>query len=1166
MGVYNAMVTGVLALRSQSNKFEGISDNIANANTDGYKRVRTPFKTLVTQSILPSTYKSGGVLAQPRMDVDLAGHLVSSSRPTDIAISGRGFIVVSDQPITSADVGRYYTRAGSFRPVVDPRDSARRLLQNTGGAYLLGWPTDSRGQVVTGPRGQEVANPSPVLLDLEVIDVNRVSTSAEATTQVEWRANLPAETRAAPNAITFLDSRSQPVRLNRPIVFRGIGQSSAVAAADSVRAWINARNVGDLTTRAGPIDAAVQAWINDPARTVGDLTVTAPSLADAGRELTNWFNDRAAAAAVEIGAGTAPAATVGATDIGDLSGGGVFPGEALNGDLVFLDTPAVQQAIRNAVAGLPAGSTANQMAQAAAQAARNAIVVAPGGAIGPNFVNSLANFRGFQNLFNPVAADTAAFRGAAAAIGAEAAMGANNRAAAGANPNNIATAAGAGAVARINALIGGRQPAGFAAAIAAEAGVQAAAANAAADANFITNNADAIRDAVRVAATAAHNAGANAAQVADYAADYGAALIQGAAAPPAFPAGLLGAPPAFPAGFPVRPGGFSPAAGIAAGAGNALRVATQASIPPRLNPGSTLPNVGETLTINLGLGAANPSYTVAAGDTVQDLINAFNGRLLTPANEVNGGQRIRLTAEIDVGGRFILRAFDASGRTNPGLNVEIPQNLIANTISLVDPDGAGPGAAINTAVLLGDADVTDLEDGQSYRIDLSQGAGASPPDFAFTASPGHTVGDLIRAVEDFNTRLAAERRPTGANPFNRGNPIELRAEVTGGFFALRAYDGSQGGRAAGARAEIQINENMIDGGNILENDVVPGVSAVGEQFAGDYEYAMVVYDSLGAPHRVNIRWKKREEDPNLWEVRIHDQDISGISSNFQFNPADPHANGARFYVRDTQGNLVATQRLFFKFSGEGAMEEVRTTAMGDSGTALGGAATSGVVRNRGEVSDKPAKLVQIGLGPIHVNSDPKEDSLIKPIREVTGSNAPFGDGAPYSAQALAFEWNVGRPTGLPGSHAGTGLDGLTQFSSGETQPKIESYRFEQNGMRLGRLSDMKFDERGFLHVIYDNGQVRPIYRIPVATFADPNALINKSGNLFQESASSGQVQLHEGGRGGAGKIRGATLESSNVEISSEFSDMIIAQQSFTANTRVVTTSDRMLNELSAILR
>ena len=139
MSIYGAMFSGVSALAANGQALGMISDNISNLNTVGYKNTEARFSTLVTNSALANKYAPGGVRSVPYQLVERQGLLQSSESSTDLAISGKGMIVVAEAANPGSGDRYLFTRAGQFSIDKDG------YLVNTGGYYLQGWPTTSLG-------------------------------------------------------------------------------------------------------------------------------------------------------------------------------------------------------------------------------------------------------------------------------------------------------------------------------------------------------------------------------------------------------------------------------------------------------------------------------------------------------------------------------------------------------------------------------------------------------------------------------------------------------------------------------------------------------------------------------------------------------------------------------------------------------------------------------------------------------------------------------------------------------------------------------------------------------------------------------------------------------------------------------------------------------------
>ena len=93
---------------------------------------------------------------------------------------------------------------------------------------------------------------------------------------------------------------------------------------------------------------------------------------------------------------------------------------------------------------------------------------------------------------------------------------------------------------------------------------------------------------------------------------------------------------------------------------------------------------------------------------------------------------------------------------------------------------------------------------------------------------------------------------------------------------------------------------------------------------------------------------------------------------------------------------------------------------------------------------------------------------------------------------------------------------------------------------------------------YDNGQVRKIAQIPITVFADPNALQRQNGSKFTATLASGAPLNDSAGANGAGTLQVGALEGSNVDIATQFSNLIVTQQAYSANAKIITTAEQLL--------
>jgi flagellar hook protein FlgE len=186
MSINSAMLAGASGMRANSSALAAISDNIANVNTVGYKRMRSDFTSLLNSQGGQTTYNAGGVISTSSPLMSEQGSTIASSVSTHLAVSGTGFFVVRGRSddATSRDP-YFYTRAGQFTPDSDG------YLKNTANYYLQGWPVDSTGAVT--------ANPTD-LNALEPIRVSGIAGGAEATARLSLSANLQSSQAISPAA------------------------------------------------------------------------------------------------------------------------------------------------------------------------------------------------------------------------------------------------------------------------------------------------------------------------------------------------------------------------------------------------------------------------------------------------------------------------------------------------------------------------------------------------------------------------------------------------------------------------------------------------------------------------------------------------------------------------------------------------------------------------------------------------------------------------------------------------------------------------------------------------------------------------------------------------------------------------------------------------------
>ncbi len=144
---------------------------------------------------------------------------------------------------------------------------------------------------------------------------------------------------------------------------------------------------------------------------------------------------------------------------------------------------------------------------------------------------------------------------------------------------------------------------------------------------------------------------------------------------------------------------------------------------------------------------------------------------------------------------------------------------------------------------------------------------------------------------------------------------------------------------------------------------------------------------------------------------------------------------------------------------------------------------------------------------------------------------------------------------------GSAKNSMTQFADTST-----TKAFRQDGYTLGYLDTFRIDDSGVITGTYSNGQKKLLGQVALASFTNPEGLEKAGESTFVVTTNSGDALIGPARIGGKGKFTSGTLEMSNVDLAESFTDMIVTQRGFQANSRSITTSDQMLQELLTLKR
>ncbi len=187
-----------------------------------------------------------------------------------------------------------------------------------------------------------------------------------------------------------------------------------------------------------------------------------------------------------------------------------------------------------------------------------------------------------------------------------------------------------------------------------------------------------------------------------------------------------------------------------------------------------------------------------------------------------------------------------------------------------------------------------------------------------------------------------------------------------------------------------------------------------------------------------------------------------------------------------------------------------------------------------------------------------------------------------STGTLTFD-SSGKLTSPTGNVAGVGFSGLTDGAANlsfnfnlydsngnalvsQTSGTSSTSATSQDGFSAGAYQGFSVDGTGVITASFSNGHTEAVGQVAVALVTNPDGLTRAGSNDYTSTDASGEVSIGTGGVGGRGSVEGEALEQSNVDISAEFSDLIIAQRAFEANSKTVTTFDTVTQEAIAMIR
>ncbi|MFA8341676.1 MAG: flagellar hook protein FlgE [Rhodothermaceae bacterium] len=406
------------------------------------------------------------------------------------------------------------------------------------------------------------------------------------------------------------------------------------------------------------------------------------------------------------------------------------------------------------------------------------------------------------------------------------------------------------------------------------------------------------------------------------------------------------------------------------------------------------------------------------------------------------------------------------------------------------------------------------------------------------------------------------------------NLVDIKIDTGKKLPAVATTDIKWGGNLE-AGSTVTQTQNVVHTGNLPNNAVDATPNFVRETTIyndyGDQYKVRVTYDKTGNPSEWNIKAEVIDPDGNVIpDANIDTNELDGAGENRTFDGAGDIIPGAGtvFTISD------ASEGLNFKID----VSNIKSATAADT--------LSGIADNNREPTIVEGSLsIFDSLGNPHTLSvrytmeDPAArtwnyrisvpaSSGTLDVSGATGTISFNDDGSlnnvnPQNPAQVQFTPSTGAAIQAIKLDFGTanGFDGITQTSSNSVISALS-----QNGSDSAVLTDFNIDQYGFITGVFSNGQSRKLAQILLAKFTNNGGLTSVGDNMFTVSANSGTPVVAEPGETTGTTIQSGALEQSNVDLSEEFTRMIVAQRGFQANARVVTSSDTLLQEVTNLVR
>ncbi|MBF0623808.1 MAG: flagellar hook protein FlgE [Magnetococcales bacterium] len=418
------------------------------------------------------------------------------------------------------------------------------------------------------------------------------------------------------------------------------------------------------------------------------------------------------------------------------------------------------------------------------------------------------------------------------------------------------------------------------------------------------------------------------------------------------------------------------------------------------------------------------------------------------------------------------------------------------------------GQDMNQGSLNGTTNVTDLSiDGRGF----------------FQVRGNASVGSTETAVTSSDTYY------TRAGDFKKNSAGQL---VTNAGLVLQGWKLGEDGSTTGQTQDIDMDvfqtsspqaTTRVEVGMNLDADTPINTATYDPDNPSTYDHATTVrvYDSLGNGHNLEVHFKKTADNTWAWHVAAPTEDL-------------------------VEADQAADQSLT-------AVDQITTNVKAAAGTGY----TAGTL-----VFDNLGRLSQEGSTPITFNfsgndSTAAAQEILFDFGGALGTNGDSTNDFTKASDAV-LTYGIGTEVADEGN---SGVNRTVQRAD-----DFATLSLDKNGFPTGYLESLAISQDGKIYGNYSNGDNKALYQIALVDFDNQLALEQIGANLFAETHLSGEPRLGQAQSGSLGAIKSYSLEQSNVDMSAEFVTMITVQRAFQANSRIVTVTDGMLEELISLKR